>query len=237
MGVPEYGVAIAEATAIQESKLTNLGYGDRDSLGLFQQRPSEGWGTSQQIMDPVYASRAFYDALLKVSGWQAMPLTVAAQAVQNSGAPDAYAQHQGEAAVLAAVFSGTAGAGVTCTLDGPTFAPQTKARRTCSPRARRPCSTPCGYQFGDTNVGTVSSIAANGLSFDVAPPAQPAGTSAQQLAWAYANWSAAQAEYLGVTQVGYDGRQWDAASGASGAVVRAARRRRRRSRRVRCRSW
>lgn len=90
--VPRRGQIIALATAMQESRLRNLSSGDRDSLGLFQQRPSQGWGTAEQIRDPVYASEQFYNALLKVKGWQQMTVTQAAQAVQKSGFPDAYAQ-------------------------------------------------------------------------------------------------------------------------------------------------
>ncbi|MFA7764869.1 C40 family peptidase [Streptomyces sp. NRRL S-448] len=90
--VPERGQVVALATAIQESRLRNLTYGDRDSLGLFQQRPSQGWGTPEQIRDPVYASTQFYKGLLEVKGWQQMTITQAAQAVQRSGYPDAYAQ-------------------------------------------------------------------------------------------------------------------------------------------------
>jgi cell wall-associated NlpC family hydrolase len=92
LDVPKKGQIIALATAMQESRLRNLNYGDRDSLGLFQQRPSQGWGTAQQIRDPVYASERFYKELLKVNGWQQMTVTQAAQAVQKSGYPDAYAQ-------------------------------------------------------------------------------------------------------------------------------------------------
>ncbi|MFJ7589490.1 C40 family peptidase [Streptomyces sp. NPDC097617] len=90
--VPERGQVVALATAIQESRLRNLNYGDRDSLGLFQQRPSQGWGTPEQIRDPVYASTRFYKGLLEVKGWQQMTITQAAQAVQLSGFRDAYAQ-------------------------------------------------------------------------------------------------------------------------------------------------
>lgn len=92
MKIPERGQVVALATAIQESRLRNLRYGDRDSLGLFQQRPSQGWGTPEEILDPVYAATKFYDGLLKVAGWQQMTVTQAAQAVQLSGYPDAYAQ-------------------------------------------------------------------------------------------------------------------------------------------------
>ena len=92
LDVPKKGQVIALATAMQESRLRNLNYGDRDSLGLFQQRPSQGWGTARQIRDPVYASEQFYKHLLKIDGWQQMTVTQAAQAVQQSGLPDAYAQ-------------------------------------------------------------------------------------------------------------------------------------------------
>jgi hypothetical protein len=106
LALPRYAAQIAIATAIQESSLYNIDYGDRDSLGLFQQRPSQGWGTPAQIMDPVYASTKFYQALVKVPGWQTMPLTQAAQAVQRSAFPDAYAQHSYAAGYLVATVSG-----------------------------------------------------------------------------------------------------------------------------------
>src|SRR6476620_10529225 len=81
--LPARAVSIALATAFQESKLRNLDHGDRDSLGLFQQRPSQGWGTAKQIQDPYYAVNAFYDALVKVHGYETMKITEAAQAVQR----------------------------------------------------------------------------------------------------------------------------------------------------------
>ncbi|MGW3835926.1 C40 family peptidase [Streptomyces microflavus] len=100
MKVPKRGQIIALATAMQESRLRNLAHGDRDSLGLFQQRPSQNWGTPEQIRDPVYASQRFYKALIKVSGWQQMTVTQAAQEVQRSGYPDAYAQWEPLATAL-----------------------------------------------------------------------------------------------------------------------------------------
>jgi murein DD-endopeptidase MepM/ murein hydrolase activator NlpD len=100
MQVPSYGWVIAIATALQESDLRNIDYGDRDSLGLFQQRPSQGWGTPAQIMDPNYAAAAFYRTLLSIPGWQRLPLTVAAQRVQVSAFPDAYSAHETEARQL-----------------------------------------------------------------------------------------------------------------------------------------
>jgi murein DD-endopeptidase MepM/ murein hydrolase activator NlpD len=98
MTVPPRGWVIAVATALQESSLHNLGNlganNDHDSLGLFQQRPSQGWGTPAQVMDPVYASHKFYERLLTVPDWQSLPLTQAAQKVQRSAFPDAYAKHE-----------------------------------------------------------------------------------------------------------------------------------------------
>lgn len=106
MGVPMPGETIAIATAMQESNLQNLNYGDRDSLGLFQQRPSQGWGTPAEIMNPTYAAEQFYKQLLQVPGWRSMPTTVAAQTVQDSAFPDAYAKWADQAAALAAEFTG-----------------------------------------------------------------------------------------------------------------------------------
>jgi cell wall-associated NlpC family hydrolase len=106
-GVPQYGWVIAVATAMQESDLVNLPNGDRDSLGLFQQRPSQGWGSPAQIMDPVYAAGQFYSHLLRVPGWQNLPLTVAAQDVQGSAYPAAYAKWQQAAVTLVAHLTGS----------------------------------------------------------------------------------------------------------------------------------
>jgi len=103
LGVPDYGIVIALATAMQESSLRNINWGDRDSVGLYQQRPSTGWGTVDQILDQAYATKLFFGGpsnpnkgitrgLLDISGWQTMSLTNAAQRVQISGHPDAYAK-------------------------------------------------------------------------------------------------------------------------------------------------
>lgn len=114
MGVPARGQVVALVTALQESGLRNLSYGDRDSLGLFQQRPSQGWGTAEQILDPVRASMKFYEALKKVSGWQSLTVAQAAQSVQRSGFPDAYAKWEPLATALQRSIEpllGTTGAG------------------------------------------------------------------------------------------------------------------------------
>ncbi|MFI7491834.1 hypothetical protein ACIBXA_25995 [Micromonospora echinaurantiaca] len=105
-GMDERAAVVAIATALQESKLENLGHlGDRndhDSQGLFQQRPSSGWGTVEQITDPEYSTMAFLKGLKQVDGWQDMPLTKAAQTVQVSAYPFHYAQWEQQAADLVA---------------------------------------------------------------------------------------------------------------------------------------
>ena len=138
-GVPERARVIALAAAWQESSLRNRPDGDRDSVGLFQQRPSQGWGTVEQILDPVYASGKFYDALLEVPGWQDMSLTQAAQAVQYSAYPDAYAKWEEPARALAVELGGTVEPTLTCRAgsEPPSAAPE----RGC--RARRPPRPNC----------------------------------------------------------------------------------------------
>lgn len=100
LAIPSRGWVVALATAMQESTLQNLDYGLDDSLGAFQQRPSMGWGTPEQLRDLSYASERFYRQLTQVPDWQNLPVTRAAQAVQRSGLPDAYARWEGLAAAL-----------------------------------------------------------------------------------------------------------------------------------------
>jgi cell wall-associated NlpC family hydrolase len=128
MSVPPRGWIVAVATAMQESHLQNLknlgARNDHDSLGLFQQRPSQGWGTPAQILDPTYASTKFYTKLLTIKGWQTLPLTVAAQDVQHSAYPDAYAKWEPDATQLVgALVAGSPGSpsaapGQACSVDG-----------------------------------------------------------------------------------------------------------------------
>ena len=120
-GLPARAVSIALATAYQESKIRNLDHGDRDSLGLFQQRPSMGWGTAKQVRDPYHATNAFYDALVKVDGYETMRITEAAQKVQRSGFPEAYSDHEIDARALASVLTGYSAGGLfTCVVHEPT---------------------------------------------------------------------------------------------------------------------
>lgn len=105
--VPKKGQIIALATAMQESRLRNLSSGDLDSLGLFQQRPSQGWGTATEIHDPVYAATQFYKHLLAVDGWQQLTVAQAAQTVQRSAYPDAYAPWEPLATALQKAIAAT----------------------------------------------------------------------------------------------------------------------------------
>ena len=111
-GLPDRAVVIALATAQQETRLRNLNYGDRDSLGLFQQRPSQGWGTPAQVQDPIYAAGKFYDGLVQIPGWDTGRLTDVAQRVQRSGFPEAYQKHQAMAEELTAALTDNT---LTCT--------------------------------------------------------------------------------------------------------------------------
>jgi hypothetical protein len=121
LGLPKRAYVMAVACAMQESNLTNLasgvipesfnypheGYGsDHDSVGLFQQRPSSGWGTVKDLMTPAYAAKQFYEALVSIQGWQSMALTYAIQAVQVSAYPDAYAPHEWAAQTVVDALTG-----------------------------------------------------------------------------------------------------------------------------------
>lgn len=114
LGLPDHAVTIALATALQESRLINLPGGDRDSVGLFQQRPSEGWGPPSRLRDPVYSSTAFYNALTRLPSWESLAVTRAAQDVQHSAAPAAYAAQEARARSLAIALTGEIPAGLVC---------------------------------------------------------------------------------------------------------------------------
>lgn len=113
-GLSDRAVTVAFVAALQESKLRNLPYGDLDSLGIFQQRPSQGWGVPAELLSPKYAASAFYDALVRVPGWESMPVGDAAQAVQRSAGPAAYAPWERQARILAAALTGETPAAFSC---------------------------------------------------------------------------------------------------------------------------
>ncbi|MEO7518231.1 MAG: hypothetical protein ABIY58_05665 [Acidimicrobiales bacterium] len=144
LGLPDHAITVALATAMQESGLRNLRGGDRDSVGLLQQRPSQGWGKPAQLLDPAYAADAFYRRLLQVPGWERLDVTAAAQAVQRSARPKAYAAWEPEARAFAKAFTGQSGAQLACQ----------STRTTSGPRTRRAGSA-AASAVGGPEPGTV----------------------------------------------------------------------------------
>jgi hypothetical protein len=187
-GLPARAATIAIATAIQESKLRNLRFGDLDSLGLFQQRPSQGWGTPAQILNPVYAANRFYDALIKIDGYQSMPITQVAQDVQHSATPQAYADHEQEGRILASALSGQSPGGIGCRLDAATV---------IAPAASIASNLTAELGVPDTVQGA-----------DVLAT----GGNAQE-AWAAGAWAAVHAEAYGITSITVGDRAWTRARG------------------------
>ncbi|MEU0042069.1 MULTISPECIES: heavy metal transporter [Streptomyces] len=216
--LPERAVTIALATALQESALRNIDYGDRDSLGLFQQRPSQGWGTPRQIMDPAYASEKFYEHLEKVPGYTRLPLTVAAQKVQRSGFPQAYAKHEPDATLLAAALTGRSGATLTC--DGRPAATRAKGpdavRAALARDFGRDVLEPAGAEVDD-GTGRASSSpeppgteAESGDGTVTLPVTTVSGDrrDAGARGWQLAHWAVANASELHIRSVSYAGREW-----------------------------
>ncbi|GAA3501202.1 heavy metal transporter [Streptomyces prasinosporus] len=219
--LPERAVTIALATALQESALRNIDYGDRDSLGLFQQRPSQGWGTPEEIMDPAYAAEKFYEHLVEVPGYTRLPLTVAAQRVQRSGFPQAYAKHEPDATLLAAALTGRSAATLTC--DGRPAA--TRAAGADAVRAAlvrdfgRDVLEPAGAEAGDgaaTPSSAPSPASGDGtVTLPVAAGPDGASRDAAARGWQLAHWAVANASELHIKQVSYGGREWIAGNTAS----------------------
>ena len=196
-GLPEQAVVIALATAMQESKLVNVEYGDRDSLGLFQQRPSQGWGTPKQILDPVYATGKFYDALVAIHGWRRLPVAEVAQRIQQSAYPAAYARWEPQAGALAHVLVGRVPAGVSCRFESSERPAEQPGPSGLTPRAAAVLAA-AHRELGSRRV------AAGGD-----PPERPGQVLALAPAgWFTANWLVAHAEATAVRQVGYAGRIW-----------------------------
>lgn len=199
-GMPEKALTIAIATSMQESKLRNLPGGDRDSVGLFQQRPSQGWGTPDQISDPRYAAHRFYSALNRVKGWQDMRITEAAQRVQRSAYPEAYDKWAADAEMLAAAFVGRLVRAVTCTkLGAPTL------RGLDAATALDSAFSLDWGQLDNSSSDTTGVV----LS-----------TADEQVAWQYAHWLVAHAAEKSVASVRYDDQQWTAESGKWSQVDR-----------------
>jgi hypothetical protein len=219
-GLPARAISIAIATAMQESKLRNLDSGDRDSVGIFQQRPSQGWGSPRQLVDPYYAANAFYDALVSVDGYETMPITEAAQAVQRSAFPDAYAEHENDGRAVASALSGWSPAGFTCVVHGSDRAAEKVGDNGLTSRAdalRRDLDKAFGpLPVGGFAPGGVSSghqtgsAHYDGRAIDVF--FRPVSRESRRRGWAVAEYLVANARRLGVDHVIFDGRIWTAGS-------------------------
>lgn len=186
-GLPPRAATIALATAMQESKLRNIDHGDQagpDSRGLFQQRPSQGWGSEAQVMDPYYAANAFYDALVQIPGYESMEITEAAQRVQRSAFPTAYAQHEQMGRFFASGLSGETPEAVQCTLRSAAAAGDPGA-----------VSAGLAQAYGPL----VTTVEGQTLVVEV--------TGSQ--AWSVAHWAVANAKGYEVTQVQVAGQTWD----------------------------
>jgi hypothetical protein len=217
-GLPARAVSIALATAIQESKLQNLEGGDRDSVGIFQQRPSQGWGAPRQLRDPYYAANAFYDALVQVDGYEQMPITQAAQAVQRSAFPDAYADHEADGRVIASALSGYSAAAFSCEVDGrdrPADKPGADGLTGRAEAVRRDLeksfgSLPMGgFAAGGVTTGhSPGSAHYEGRAIDVF--FRPVSRENRRSGWAVAQYLVANARRLDIEHVIFDGRIWSA---------------------------
>jgi hypothetical protein len=189
-GLPARAVSIALATAMQESKLHNLDYGDRDSLGLFQQRPSQGWGTQKQVQNPYYATNAFYDVLAKIEGFESMKITDAAQKVQRSAFPDAYQAHATDARAMASAMTGYSPGGTfSCVSEGST---ESGSQATVARGLTR--------AYGKIETRN------DGDSALIVPVDK--GADGARLAWSIAAFAVAHADRLGIDAVSFDGHTW-----------------------------
>ncbi len=201
-GLPPRATTIAIATAFQESKIRNIDYGDRDSLGLFQQRPSQGWGTPEQILDPVYSIGAFYDGLANIPGYEGLEITDAAQQVQRSAFPLAYADHEEDARALASSLRGFSPAAFTCQFNpGGVGSTQRVIEQ-------------LRVAFGDIELeadGDLGTYRLEGSAGDV-----------EARGWSIAHYLVGNAQRLGISRISFDGRVWTDADSPDGWVPDSA---------------
>jgi hypothetical protein len=199
--LPRQAVTIALAAALQESKLHNLDYGDRDSVGIFQQRPSEGWGSATELQDPVYATTKFYAALTKVHGYATMPVDKAAQDVQHSADGSAYQQWTDIAGQLTRSFSGKSPHTVSCW-----YTPSGPANLAGVEKQVRQTFGPAGRKAVVVRITMARSAKKNVAVLQVKPAA----------GWTVASWLVAHAQAYHLSQIRYAGFSWKAANGTMG---------------------
>jgi hypothetical protein len=210
--LPERAVVIAYATAIQESHIRNLPGGDRDSVGMFQQRPSQGWGSPDKLRDPVQSTSKFFDALVKVKDYMDRDLHDAAQRVQRSADGDAYAQHEPDGKLLARAFTGREAASVRCW-----FAPDKKT----TPRRAEALREMRRSFGGRLQVDVPIALSANVETRAKAPTPAPRSYDAVKVTsarngWAVATWAVTHAQVYGLTEVRHGKKRWTADAGHDG---------------------
>jgi hypothetical protein len=208
--MPPRAVAIAYAAALQESKLSNLHYGTADSVGVFQQRPSQGWGTARQIENPVYATDRFFAALAAVPNYLRLPIYAAAQAVQHSADGSAYSQYATDGTDLAAAFTGTVPHAVWCAYGAGVGKPRLAA-------ARRALTSAFGRLPGGQTPGAASTDQAStdqtgtdqaGTDQAGTHPADTVQVKDTRQGWAVAAWLVSNAAAYGIKTVRYQGYSW-----------------------------
>ena len=200
--LPRRAVTIAYAASLQESKLHNLDYGDRDSVGIFQQRPSQGWGPASELIDPVYATTKFFAVLTRVRGYTKLPVETAAQDVQHSADGSAYAQWADIASQLSGYFTGASPHGVSCWYSS-------GGKADLAGAARRLTQT-----FGPTGGKSVVVRITTGRSGHKDSVAVLRVQRAA--AWTVAAWLVAHAEQYRINKVSYAGYGWNATAGTMG---------------------
>lgn len=215
-GLPARAVSIALATAYQESKIRNLDYGDRDSVGIFQQRPSQGWGTPEQLQDVHYATNAFFDELVKVKGYESMRITEAAQRVQRSGFPEAYEDHAEDGRALASALTGYSQAQFSCVVRGDAGGEQRERANGLTQRAGRVLrdverafgeQSTGGFAPGGVDDGHMKGSAHyEGRAVDVF--FRPITPENRRRGWALAHYLVAHADRLQIKTVIFDDRIW-----------------------------
>ncbi|QIX27689.1 hypothetical protein ncot_14610 [Nocardioides sp. JQ2195] len=225
-GLPARAVSIALATAYQESKIVNLEAGDRDSLGLFQQRPSQGWGSREEILNPYYSTNAFYDALVKIDGYEQMRITEAAQLVQRSGFPEAYEDHAEDGRALASALTGNSQDGqFTCEVRGTPDDESDRLDAAGLTERAAAVREDLEAAFGSQALGGFSpqgvdsghmegSAHYEGRAIDVF--FRPIGDPQRKLGWAMAYYLVAQADRLEISTVIFDDMIWTARRSADG---------------------
>jgi hypothetical protein len=198
-GLPTRALEVAYATALQESDLANLTYGDRDSVGIFQQRPSQGWGTTAELENPVYATSKFFDALVQIPNYTGLAVAVAAQDVQHSADGSAYGAYAGEGYEMAGAFTGTRG--LVCWTG--TGQPAVKLDLHGAAVAM---DADFGTPGSNSALDGISRIRDGSADQIVARPGS---------GWTAANWLVANASAYGITRIDYGRYTWREAAGST----------------------